>query len=1224
LDNDFSELVENYIAKKGYKYNAVNTLVNNIALSNPTLDKDKIKETLFNVISTQYDISQNFFDNIWGQVERTGILDKIIEKKAKEELPGLFQYSLDELEGMVSDDSIKNNMLALEMIKHPNFNRELINKLYNGLGVVVKMGKEGTYGEGIKLKRKLNMQQFYTFSEVSKIMKQMLAINEFARVWDPTCGSGRLFWYMPNQEMCHGIELEHDAYIIAKALYPKAKIIQDTIVSHIHEDAFDYVVANPPFTLYWSDKQRIFKFANLYKNELLSELAVFETSIRSLRDGGYLAIIMPANVWIDKFMDKLKFVDWLKDEIDCIAKIELPTHTHEGTVYPTSLYIYKKTHVHKEGWSWKEEDRLPRWRFMYKLDSYEDTELDAMMKVFKKTDMWGPIIRYSEGIENQDSFELKVVEVREISRREYIRTATSIVSEDAIELDTELKEIDTFILPPVTLTPNGLHADLKINALRTFYGTKWSPSRKAYIDLFKELATLDVFLDERRKYDDLPLIKGIHSYDCIVNHSQQFMNALGKRKEWIDFQDTPLEIWVDQNGDFNWEHIYEGRSYKDIYPKIWAKWQQKFDILQLSPLYEIYLPHLNRKDNWLKHLFNFQKNDVMRMAMKASIINVSSMGLGKTREAIATALLKGFDHNLIVCRSGLITTWKDEFKQLGLSEPFVVTYNDDLKEILNHQFVIVNLKTLIAKKDRPRPIEIKKNPPESDNYDYPSILQTDNNIAEMLRAMDFTESEIDDIVYLPETTYSTNPKKGESEESKEMKKFKELQTIPMFVDNLSEKFGFMIVDEAHDLSNPIAKQTQAVWRLKPKHLLFMTGTPIKNRVKGLLSLLIMGWGEETIAMPYNKETFLEHFMQMKEIEYETVDSHGYIRKKTKEVEIPQIANPDDLRTLMAGKWLRRTKYEPDVAADRKFPVPTIMWKEFEPSLEEIAYSKQWYDEWLRLKMEIEKAREQLKSLRATRQSGWGFTEEDAKKISELEAELKVKSGIAMVMITKLRAVAIAPQIEWLDTRTDDDKYDKPSALMRVIKIPERYKGGITPRQEYIINELKKRVKKGEQCYTICHFPLVNHRILKPELEKYDIKAEIIDGGVKMAYRDDIIDQFRNGKVDVILATAGTFDVGINIPSASYCAIIMPEWNWTDMEQAYSRMIRPQSKGERAVEILFLKGSIEDYVRQLAEMKRFNQEYVIDYGLRPPDTVWYSWGDAIQAMFVDLKRGDFAV
>lgn len=1184
--------------------------------------KDGLRQLLYDTISQVYNVPKERFDAAWDLVDKSGIVDRLIEKKRSKAIPEYEKYSLKELEGMVSDDLAKNNQLALEMVKRPGFDRALVNELYNGLGVEVEMGAEGTYGEGIVLKRKLTLQQFYTSEKVSKIIREMLQVPQFARIFDPTIGSGRLMWAMPNPDMVHGIEIESNAYSIARALYPNGQIIQDNTMHHCHEDVWDYVVGNPPFTLFWEDKLRLFKFTG-YANKIISEVAVMESAIRGLKNGGCFAVVMPENAWIDKFYDNEKLINWLKQTVDCLAKVDLPRKIHEGTVYPVSLYIFRKTNdYNKPSWGGYRitESRMPNWVFTHKLQSFDDPDINAMLEEWKALRYpYDTLTTYAENVPNQGPFKLEVAQVKEITSKEYLKTATKIESEDEVTLDTLLKEIDSFLLPPITMIPNGLHADLKINALRSIYGTVWSASRREYVDRFKEeIATLDGFLDERKQYDNLPLVNGLHQYDCAVKHSKGFMDALEKRKEWMEFQNVPFEIWVDENNDFKWKELFADQGYQIKYPLIWKKWKDKFEQMQNDPKYNI---KMDGKDvNWLKSLFEFQKFDVLRLAMKASTINASTMGLGKTRVSIAVGLLKGFDTNLIICPSRLVPTWQDEFRSLNLPEPYLVESSDDLPGMAGQQFVICSYETLRSDPQKKRAKSKRRENPDGIenqyNYDYPSPITTENDIMDMAEELGIqADSEI--------MTARKNPDdegdKEETSESKAQEQARKLATMPLFSDNLTGKFGFAIVDEAHSLQNPTTLLTQAVFRVQPKHVSLLTGTPIKNRVKGLLSLVIIGWGEATTANPYTKTEFLDSFVDTIDLDYETTDSHGFKKKGKKEVEIPQIKNPDELRALMASKWLRRTKYEPEVAKDRKFPVPKINYIEITPSKEERDYAKQWYDEYERLRHDIQMAKEELSSLKGSR----GDNQDE---ISEREKELRTKMAVSVIMIGKLRAVALAPQIDWIGQQTTDEEneYKYKSPLQQLIHIKEPYKGGPTPKQQALMDELKRRVALGEQAYTICDFPAFNREYLKPILDKEGITCEVIDGAVNMTRRNEILDKYRKKQISVLLATLGTFDVGINIPDANYCAVLMPGWNFSDISQAMQRFIRPQSKGERTVDIFILKNSIETYVRQLMDMKKVNMEYVLDYGPRPPEAKWNKWTEAVSAMFEAMKAGEFTV
>lgn len=1201
---------------------------------------DAIKEIVWGTISKQYPVTRETFDRAWGTVEQSGVIDQLIAQRKAEDLS---KFTLEQLEKMIGDDLKKNNKIALEMIKRPNFNRELVMETFNGLGVEIEMGAEGGYGKGIQLKRKLNLQQFYTSAEVSKLVAKVLHIPEMARIFDPTCGTGRLFWGMPNPRMLHGIEIEADAYNIAKALFPTAQIIQDDTMLHIHEGVMDYVIANPPFTLYWPDKNRLFQHAG-YNNKIVSEMAVFESAVRSLKpQGGVVVIVMPSDVWPSKFIDKRDFVDWLKGKVTPLAKIELPIHTHEGTVWPTALYFFYTHPDYQTHW----KERTPDYPLYAQLKSFEGSEIEALVAKFKRLgDDYAALMNIADNIGNQVPFKLEIVPIKVFDIADYLKSAEKITTDDVIELDAQIPDIGTFEAEPITFTPNGLHAALKVNGLRSRSPPIYSPSRQAYVDVFREqMARLDAFLDEKTQYDELPLVRGLHLYDCAIKHSELFTKALGKRKEWMDFQNTPFEIYVDERQDGHWKELYGDQGYKAKYPAIYNQWKAKFNAMMQDPQYTAYIKHLNIKDNWLKHLFEFQKEDVLRLGLKASTIITSQMGLGKTRVCIAAALLKGFRKNLIVVPTRLIETWVTEFSDptdgVGLPEPLVIKYDDDLNQFLtgDDKFAIISLETLKdATHTRPRPRtahKIRRNPnvPLS-NYDVPSVFDWQQDMIDMLISEGFNYEEAEGVMMAPMLyTGSENPTKEQAEEkeTKEMEKLKKLQTAPMYSDKFINQIDLMIVDEAHNLQNPTTMQSECVRRIHARQNIFMTGTPIKNRVRGLLSLVVIGWGEETLANPYNKRTFLEHFTQFKNISVEYADAHGFVKTKDQEIEIPAIANPDDLRALMNAKWLRRTMYEPAVAADRKFPKPAVKWIPIKASAAERTYAKQWYDEYQRIKHEIQAAKEELKALKDRRQFLSG---EQLASLDKIAAELKTKIAIAGIVIGKLRAVAIAPQIEWLTIHTkqhgeegEEFDEDKLPPLQRLIKIPNKYRGGLTPRQEEIIEQISKHVKAKEQVYTIVSFPEYNHILLGPELVKRGMRVDYIDGGVSTDRRNAILDRFRKKEIDVLLATIGTFDIGINIPDASYCAIINPEWNWSDMSQAYSRMIRPQSKGERTVDIFYCAESIEKYVKQLSEMKKYNAEYVIDYGPRPPnieDIKWERWSDAVNQMFVDMVKGDFNV
>ncbi len=164
--------------------------------------------------------------------------------------------------------------------------------------------------------------QFYTPSEVSRILSKVLGINDATSqdetVYDPTCGSGSLLLKVndeaPNGLSLYGQEKEQATAALAKmnmVLHnsPSAEIWQDDTLSdpHWRNDqgklrTFDYAVANPPFSLKsWSNgfnpaKDEFERFEYGVPPEKNGDYAFLLHIIISLKSTGKGAVILPHGV----------------------------------------------------------------------------------------------------------------------------------------------------------------------------------------------------------------------------------------------------------------------------------------------------------------------------------------------------------------------------------------------------------------------------------------------------------------------------------------------------------------------------------------------------------------------------------------------------------------------------------------------------------------------------------------------------------------------------------------------------------------------------------------------------------------------------------------------------------------------------------------------------------------------------------------------------------------
>lgn len=164
--------------------------------------------------------------------------------------------------------------------------------------------------------------QFYTPSEVSRILTKILGINKNTRqdetAYDPTCGSGSLLLKVndeaPNGLTLYGQEKDNATAALAKMNMilhdsPSADIWQDDTLAEPHWKekggslkVFDYAVANPPFSSKsWSsginvseDPFKRFEYGE--PPEKNGDYAFLLHIIKSLKSTGRGAVILPHGV----------------------------------------------------------------------------------------------------------------------------------------------------------------------------------------------------------------------------------------------------------------------------------------------------------------------------------------------------------------------------------------------------------------------------------------------------------------------------------------------------------------------------------------------------------------------------------------------------------------------------------------------------------------------------------------------------------------------------------------------------------------------------------------------------------------------------------------------------------------------------------------------------------------------------------------------------------------
>ena len=223
--------------------------------------------------------------------------------------------------------------------------------------------------------------EFYTASNVSKLVAKLVKTKENERIYDPTCGSGGLLLKAykeakTNKIAIYGQEANNQTYALCRMNMflhniDNAKIWQGDTISNpqnIENDElmkFQVIVANPPFSLDKWDRGFLDNSIDSKKQKMTAELDKFKRfglgvppsskgdyafvlhMLSSLDVKGRMGVILPHGVLfrgasegkIRQQIIELNLLD---------AVIGLPVNLFYGTSIPACILIFKKNRENKD------------------------------------------------------------------------------------------------------------------------------------------------------------------------------------------------------------------------------------------------------------------------------------------------------------------------------------------------------------------------------------------------------------------------------------------------------------------------------------------------------------------------------------------------------------------------------------------------------------------------------------------------------------------------------------------------------------------------------------------------------------------------------------------------------------------------------------------------------------------------------------------------------------
>lgn len=120
-------------------------------------------------------------------------------------------------------------------------------------------------------------------------------------------------------------------------------------------------------------------------------------------------------------------------------------------------------------------------------------------------------------------------------------------------------------------------------------------------------------------------------------------------------------------------------------------------------------------------------------------------------------------------------------------------------------------------------------------------------------------------------------------------------------------------------------------------------------------------------------------------------------------------------------------------------------------------------------------------------------------------------------------------------------------------------------------------------------------IIRSELGKKNIRSFYLDGKTPSYERSEMADRFNGGERDVFLISLRAGGTGLNLTGADMVIHYDPWWNPATMDQASDRAYRIGQKRDVQVIRLAAKGTIEEKILKLQEVKRSLANDIISVG-----------------------------
>ena len=206
------------------------------------------------------------------------------------------------------------------------------------------------YLKNTDIKKRKQLGQYFTPKSIRELLLSKLPKKDNADILDPACGSGEFLLsckkYFKNP-ILYGFDIDKKLINISSKLVKNASIKNfDFLNIDINKKKYDYIIGNPPYFELKLNEEIKKKYFDIIKGRVNIFSLFIKTGLDLLKDGGYLAYVVPPSMNNGAYFSKLREYIIKNSSLEYLHIIDGADNFHFAS-QKVMLIILKKTNSKK-------------------------------------------------------------------------------------------------------------------------------------------------------------------------------------------------------------------------------------------------------------------------------------------------------------------------------------------------------------------------------------------------------------------------------------------------------------------------------------------------------------------------------------------------------------------------------------------------------------------------------------------------------------------------------------------------------------------------------------------------------------------------------------------------------------------------------------------------------------------------------------------------------------